>query len=185
MDTAIIPDILFSSILLFFIINGYRKGLINEIVRLTGLFISCFVAKRYHMELIPFIEEYFINEKLIQIIAFLIIFLITIIIIRILSSLIQKLFEIVYLGWINKLLGSLLGCIKGLIVISLIIFCMSILPEEIVGKIKKDSIIYDVGNNIKNNYLKLPNNLDFSTPKINFDQFEKINIPSLDSLINK
>ena len=31
METSIIPDILFSSILLFFIINGYIKGLIKEI----------------------------------------------------------------------------------------------------------------------------------------------------------
>ena len=98
---------------------------------------------------------------------------------------IQKLFEIVYLGWINRLLGSLLGFIKGLIVISIIVFCMGILPDRITKQLKEDSIIYDVGSNIKDNYLKLSNNIDIPTTKINFEQFEGINFPLLDSLINK
>ena len=183
-----IPDILFSIILLLFTINGFRKGLIKEITRLIGLFLSCIIASRYHIELIPFIEEYFINEKVIYIIAFLIIFFIAFIVINILSSLIQKFFEIIYLGWLNKLLGSLLGFIKGLLVISIIIFCMDVLPEETINKIEEQSIIYKVGKDIKNKLLKETANYD-SKNLIDFDkiskEFESINIPILDSLINK
>jgi len=181
------PDILFGLILLFFTINGLRRGLISEIARLSGLFVACFTASNYHNELIPFIEEYFINEKIIQISAFLIIFFLTIIIINILSSLIQRLFEFIYLGWLNRLLGSLIGFIKGLIIISVIIFCMDALPEQTLNKIKKESVIYKVGTNIKDvllsgvNY-EIPNTIDFE--KIS-KQFETINLPVLDSLISK
>ena len=143
------PDILFSLILLFFTINGFRKGLISEIARLSALFIGCFVASKYHENLIPIIEEYFINEKIIQIISFLILFFLTIVIINILSSTIQKLFEFIYLGWLNRLLGSLIGFIKGLIIISIIIFCMDVLPQETINQIKDESSVYKVGSNIK------------------------------------
>ena len=183
-----IPDILFSIILLLFTINGFRKGFIKEIARLTGLFFACIIASRYHIELIPFIEKYFINEKAIYIIAFLIIFFVAIIIINILSSLIQKFFEIIYLGWLNKLLGSLLGFIKGLLVISIIIFCMDVLPKETIKKIENQSIIYKVGKDIKNKLLKetahydTENLIDFN--KIS-KEFESMDIPILDSLINK
>ena len=111
----------------------------------------------------------------------------TIIIINILSSLIQRLFEFIYLGWLNRLLGSLIGFIKGLIIISVIIFCMDALPEQTLNKIKKESVIYKVGTNIKDvllsgvNY-EIPNTIDFE--KIS-KQFETINLPVLDSLISK
>ena len=179
-----IPDIIFGAILLFFIINGYRKGLIDEIARLTSLVIGCFIAKTYYIVLIPYIEEYFINQNLIQIIAFLIIFFISVILINILCSLIQKLFEIAYLGWLNRLLGALLGFIKGIIVITIIILCMDILPKKLIIKVKEESIIYSVGNNLKENYLQLSNNINIPYNKINIEQFKGIKIHSLDSLIN-
>ena len=182
-----VPDILFGLVLLFFTINGFRRGLITEISRLTGLFAACFIASKYHIILIPFIEDYFINEKIIQIIAFLILFFLTIIIINILSSIIQKLFEFIYLGWLNRLLGSLIGFIKGLIIISVIIFCMGAFPEETINKIRSESIIYKVGTNIKD--VMLPGISYDIHNTINFEkmtkEFETINIPGLDSLINK
>ena len=73
----------------------------------------------------------------------------SIISINILSSTIQKLFELIYLGWLNKLLGSLIGFLKGLIVISIIIFCMDVLPEKTIKKMKAESTIYKVGSNLK------------------------------------
>jgi len=182
------PDTIFSIILLFFTIHGFRKGLIKEVARLLGLFLSCIIASNYQVYLIPFIEEYFINEKVLQIISFLIIFFISIIIINIISFTIQKIFEIIYLGWLNKLLGSLLGFIKGLIVISIIIFCMDALPNETIKKIEEQSIIYKVGGGIRNKLLLgsntyNPNNL-IDLNKITKD-FQSMDIPILDSLIKK
>tara|TARA_B100000401_G_C52782896_1_gene709218 strand:+ start:1032 stop:1589 length:558 start_codon:yes stop_codon:yes gene_type:complete len=182
------PDILFSIILLIFTINGFRRGLIKEIARLAGLFISCFIASKYYIELIPLIENYFINVKVIEIISFLIIFFISIIIINIVSLSIQKFFEIIYLGWLNKLLGSLLGFIKGLIVVSIIILCMDVLPTETIKKIEKQSSIYKVGKNIQEKIFVGTANYDSNSlidlNKITKD-FESIEIPSLDSLIKK
>ena len=182
------PDILFSIILLLFTINGFRRGLIKEIARLTGLFLSCFIGSKYQLELIPIIEEYFINEKVVQIISFLAIFFLSIIIINLVFLSIQKFFEIIYLGWLNKLLGSLLGFIKGLIVISIIIFCMDILPNETIQRIEEQSIIYKVGQSIKNQILVGVNTYD-SNNLIDFNKitkdFQAIDIPLLDSLIRK
>jgi len=151
-----IPDILFSLILIYFTIKGLFKGLIKEITDLAGLFISCCIASEFHEKLNFIINKYNIitDEKNSQIIAFIIIFLISIITIRILSSLIQKFFEFVYLGWLNRLLGSLLGFIKGLLVVSVIIFCLGIMPTKIINQLNDDSTIYKIGNNIKKYFLK-------------------------------
>ena len=182
------PDILFGIILLIFTISGFRRGLIKEIARLTGLFISCLISSKYYIELIPFIENYFINTKAIEIISFLIIFFTSIIIINIVSLTIQKFFEIIYLGWLNKLLGSLLGFIKGLIAVSIIILCMDVLPKETIRKIEEQSNIYKVGKSIRERILVQTIDYDSNSlidlNKITKD-FQSIEIPSLDSLIKK
>ena len=183
-----IPDILFSIILLLFTINGLRRGLIKEMARLIGLFFGCLIASKYHIDLIPIVGEYFINEKVVQIISFLIIFFLAVIIINLISLTIQKFFEMIYLGWLNKLLGSLLGFIKGLIVISIIIFCMDILPDETLKKINEQSVMYKVGKSIRDKILIRTNSYDpnnfINLDKISKD-FESIEIPILDSLIKK
>tara|TARA_Y100001970_G_C14230561_1_gene858374 strand:- start:2370 stop:2930 length:561 start_codon:yes stop_codon:yes gene_type:complete len=181
------PDILFSIILAFFTITGFRRGFISEIARLTSLFASCYIASKYYYTLTPIIGQYFVNDKITQVTAFLALLITTIIIINILSSIVQRIFEFIYLGWLNRLIGSLIGFIKGLIVISIIIFCMEILPEETIMKIKNESTIYKVGENIKDVVLSqanynVNNKIDFK--KIS-DGFDLIEVPSLDSLINK
>ena len=152
------PDILFSLVLLYFTINGLLRGLIKEITGLISLFISCYIASEYHGKLDFLINKYHIisNHNYSQIVAFLIIFFTTIIIIKILSSLIQGFFEFVYLGWLNKLLGALLGFIKGLVIISIIIFCFGAMPfdEKTINQINDDSSIYRMGDRIKKNLLK-------------------------------
>ena len=151
-----IPDLLFSLILIYFTINGLFKGFIKEIADLAGLFISCYIASEYHEKLNLIIHKYDVisDESNSQIIAFITIFLITLIIIRIISLLIQKFFEFVYLGWLNRILGSLLGFIKGFTIISIIIFCLGMLPEKMTEKLHADSTIYQIGNNIKKYMLK-------------------------------
>ena len=43
-------------------------------------------------------------------------------IIGIIAASIQKFFEFILLGWLNRLLGVLIGLLKGLVVVSLVIF---------------------------------------------------------------
>ena len=176
------PDILFSLILLYFTINGLLKGLIKEITGLISLFISCYIASEYHGKLDFLINKYHIisNHNYSQIIAFLIIFFVTIIIIKILSSLIQGFFEFVYLGWLNKLLGALLGFIKGLIIISIIIFCLGAIPfdKKTINRINDDSNIYRMGNRIKKYILKNATNEKNMINNFKKEVIELINKPS-------
>jgi len=48
----------------------------------------------------------------------------------------------------------LLGFIKGLLVVSVIIFCLGIMPTKIINQLNDDSTIYKIGNNIKKYFLK-------------------------------
>ena len=89
-------------------------------------------------------------------------------------NILQKFIEFVFLGWLNRLLGLLLGLLKGLLIISLIIFIIQAIPlkfdelDTIRSKIKNDSFMYQICNNLKK--------LIISTAPIknNLNSFEKI-----------
>ena len=68
----------------------------------------------------------------------------------------QKFFEMILLGWLNRLLGTLLGLLKGLIIISLFIFFMEAIPqtEDIRIKLRKDSVLFQICYTLKETTIK-------------------------------
>ena len=71
--------------------------------------------------------------------------------------LLQKIFELILLGWLNRLLGTLLGLIKGILVVSIIIFILEIAPTQIREKLQADSELYKICNKVKNQVITFSN----------------------------
>ena len=147
------PDIIISSIILFFTINGFRHGFIYEISKITSMFFGFIFAHKFHLELMPFGEPYIQNDNLLLIISYLSIFLLVVIVINLIANFLTKFFDLLLLGWLNRLVGSLLGCIKGILIICIIIFILQITPESIRNKLETDSTLYQICNNVRINLL--------------------------------
>jgi len=151
------PDILILLILSFFTINGFRHGFIDEIARIIGMASGFVVAQKYHPNLMPYLELYFINPNILQVISYLIVFFIALTIVNLIAIILRKFFELIFLGWLNRLLGTLLGFLKGILIVSLIIFVMQIVPIEIRTKLENDSYMYKICNNVKNRIIRTIN----------------------------
>ena len=147
------PDIIISSIILFFTINGFRHGFIYEISKITSMFFGFMFAQKFHLELVPLGEAYIQNYNLLLIVSYLSIFIIVVVIINLIANFLTKFFDLLLLGWLNKLIGSLLGCIKGVLITCIIIFILQIAPESIRAKLERDSILYQICNNVRNNVI--------------------------------
>ena len=115
------------------------------------------VAHNFYNRLIPHLEVYIINPSLLSIVSYLTIFLITLISVNILGIFLQKFFELILLGWLNRLLGTLLGLIKGVVIVSILIFILEIAPLQIRQKLQRDSELYKICNKVKNDVIKLSN----------------------------
>ena len=67
----------------------------------------------------------------------------------------QKFIELVLLGCLNRLLGLLLGLLKGFFIISLEIFIIQSLPikldqqNTIRQKLEQESVMYQICNHVK------------------------------------
>ncbi|MEE2858320.1 MAG: CvpA family protein [Candidatus Neomarinimicrobiota bacterium] len=149
------PDIAISIILFFFAFNGFRHGFIEEIGKIISLICGFIFASKFHQLLMPYIVNYIETETLQVTLAYLIIFIITIIIISIIIKILQKFIELVFLGWLNRLLGLSLGLLKGFLLISLFIFILQAIPLKVNGeetirqKFEKESIMYQICNQVK------------------------------------
>ena len=149
------PDIFILIILIFFTISGFKNGFIKETSRILSLIIGFILAGRFHYNLNPYLKDYIENESILTAISYLIIFFISVMIISIVAKFLQKVFEFVLLGWLNRVLGLLLGLLKGFFIVSLIIFIIETLPitldkgESIKQKLDNESIMYQICNHVK------------------------------------
>tara|TARA_B100000575_G_C23066592_1_gene614166 strand:- start:146 stop:637 length:492 start_codon:yes stop_codon:yes gene_type:complete len=114
-------DILFLIIIIWGAYNGFLNGLVKELSALLSLIFGIVLAKNLY----PILDEKLnalTDSKLISIISAVIIFILTIIIFKIGAKIATKFINFVYLGFINKLLGSIFGGIKSLLILCFLVF---------------------------------------------------------------
>jgi len=151
------PDILILIIIGFFTFSGFRNGFIKEAARILGMVSGYMTANNFYDDLMPFLEVHISNPNILIVVSYLCIFCITLVIINTLAMLLQRIFELILLGWLNRLLGTLLGLIKGILVVSIIIFILEIAPSQIREKLQADSELYKVCNVVKNQVITFSN----------------------------
>jgi membrane protein required for colicin V production len=113
-------DIIILVIIVGSAIGGLFNGFIKTIFSLGGFILGVFLAGRYYTNLgdsLTFIS----NETAAGILAFIIIFAAVTVIFAILGTIFTKIVSWALLGWINRLLGVVLGAFMGALMISAIL----------------------------------------------------------------
>ena len=169
------PDIIIAAVILYFTINGFRHGFIYEISKITSMVCGFIIAHKFHLDIMPFGEPYIQNHNILLIISYLSIFFIVVIIINLIANFLTKFFDILLLGWLNRLTGSLLGFIKGILITCILIFVLQIVPEPIRNKLEQDSALYQICNNVRINLIS----------SIYFDEKANLFIKSIDDKIKE
>ena len=106
-------DIVILLFLLYGAFRGFSKGLIIEVATLAGLILGVFIAIRYS----PFTEgilKDFLNitSRYLSYIALAVTFLLVVIAVYLLGKMLTRLVDIISLGLVNKLLGTLLDALN-------------------------------------------------------------------------
>ena len=131
-------DLIIIALFGYGIIKGYNKGLIIELSRFFGIFISFFISTNLDDIISKQIVELVnINFDIVNIIVFILVFLLSYSAIIFIAKGFTKLIKFVYLGLLNSLLGSLFGGLKLLlilIILSKIIFSFSLIPLKTLSE---------------------------------------------------
>jgi membrane protein required for colicin V production len=139
-------DIIFSILLSIFILIGVWKGFFKQIFALIGIAAGILFAvigfgplSKVFIHVIPSLPSF-----IWLIVSFLVIFVTIYLSCQLLAGLFSKLSQLFLLGWLNRLLGGIVGGIKGIALISLFLLVVGFLPfQNTLSDIRKDSLMYE------------------------------------------
>ncbi len=115
-------DIIFSLILVIFILLSTSKGAFREIMSTLGIVLGYYCAERFHPRYMSFTLEYISNDTQARIVTYFAIFAAFVLAGLILSSLIKAFISFKRPSFLSRLIGALLGLIKGMLICLLIFF---------------------------------------------------------------
>jgi len=104
--------------------KGFKKGLIIELVSIIALIAGIYAGMHLSHLITPFIENS-VPENYLHILSFVITFIIVVLGLYLIGKLLEKIVDIIQLGFVNKMAGSVFGAVKFLIITSVIFYFIS------------------------------------------------------------
>ena len=125
-------DIIVIIILGYCLIRGVFRGLIKELSSIIGVLGGFYAAFTYYTLLAKPLSKWIANTGYLNILSFLIIFCGVFIIISILGVIINYLLKIALLSWLDRILGSVFGAMKGILIVSVLFIALTaFLPKGV------------------------------------------------------
>jgi membrane protein required for colicin V production len=117
--------------MIYLIIKGILRGFIGEVASLAGIILGIWLANLFQPRVTEILEAYIPFTGYIPLISFAVIFGTIFILFNFLGWVLKLLFKKIFLGWLDRALGSLLAIVKGVIVIYLVIVLLTFfIPEK-------------------------------------------------------
>jgi membrane protein required for colicin V production len=133
-------DMLATVILAFCVIRGIFRGLIKEMSSIVGVLAGYYAAYSYYSEIAKLLSSWMTNSAYVNILSFLVIFCAVFFIVSILGVIIKYALNIAFLGWFDRICGSLFGSIKGVLIVAvLVVIFTAFLPQG--SSFIKDSVL--------------------------------------------
>ena len=123
-------DVAIVVILLYCLIRGFFRGIIKETASLAGVMIGFLGARMYYKEVSQLFSGWISNAGYREILGFLLIFVTLFFIVALIGIVARYLMKVVFLGWLDRLLGVVFGFFKGILIVSIIFLTLaSFLPK--------------------------------------------------------
>lgn len=153
-------DILILILLLGGLITGFKRGLLVQVLHMTGFIISFIVAYAYYKQLaekfvlwIPYpgvtaesqlswsFGELDLDQTFYRLLAFILIFFVVKILLQLIVSMFDFLKHLPILGFISRFFGAALGFIEFYVIILLLVGMIALLPIEFIQNRIDSSIL--------------------------------------------
>ena len=118
-------DVVIIIILGYGLIRGIFRGMIKEISSIVGVFAGFYAAFSYYPLVSEIMGDWIVNDSFLNILSFMMIFFIIFFIISILGVIIKYLIHVASMGWMDRLMGALLGFSKAVLIVSIILLALT------------------------------------------------------------
>lgn len=153
-------DLLIVLLLLGGLITGFRRGLIVQIIHMTGFIVALLVAYKYYRPLaekfvlwIPYpgvtagsklsfsVGELDLDETFYRLLAFILIFIAVKIVLQIIASMFDYLKYLPVLGFVARLTGALFGFVEFYFITFLMLYLIAMIPTDFIQGLLNKSIL--------------------------------------------
>jgi membrane protein required for colicin V production len=137
-DVTILTAVIVSVLL------GLYWGLIRQLAATFGLFLSIWLAGRFYQNVADFLHPPegggLINDpNMAKIVGFVIVVIGVSLAIGIVSGVIRTMLNLIFLGWLDHLLGAVLGGVQMLLLMEVILIVASVFPVPGLSDAVRDS----------------------------------------------
>lgn len=139
-------DIIILLCLIPALIQGLRKGFIEQLVALASIFIGAWAAFKFSeaicIRIAPYLE---VSHSVLHVIAFSICVIGVVLALFVLGQMVTKMVELVMLGWLNRILGVVFALVKAALLIGLVLIVFNTLNTNfgfVTPEALSDSALY-------------------------------------------
>jgi len=125
-------DIILLIIIVFFVLTGLRKGLIEEAVKLVGFIVAAFLAAKYYFIGAMLIKGIFPQAPGIQsILGAVLIFVVVYMLLQLVAAMIRGIIRHLKLAWLDKSTGAVFGAAKGMAIMIIVVWILSVFMSPV------------------------------------------------------
>ena len=140
-------DIIISVLLIVGFIGGLRDGLVKQVAGLTGLICGLFIGREFYVSVGEWMTSAFgLSVRTAHITAFVLILVLVPLLFNLLGWFVSKMLSAIKLGWINRLLGGVVGVLKFAIFVGVAIVGIEFFDQSntVVSKEQREaSVLYN------------------------------------------
>ena len=180
-------DLTVGILLLVAFINGYRKGLIMQLVGLVSIILAAVFGGRLAQTILPHINRIVdLSPELARVLSFILAFAAIAVALSLVGRILQRFVNIVFLSFVNRVLGAIIAAGTMMVFLSIFLNLVLILDrnERIIRKsIKEDSFFFERVEAVVPAivpYLQ-PQLWDEIIPEKYREEIEKKSVPAIDS----
>jgi membrane protein required for colicin V production len=124
-------------------ISGLKKGLIDGVLKIVGIYAAVYAAMHYNQYGTVFLEPLInIPEAYKTPAGFVIVFLVVMYSFTILSWLLRKIVKSMRLGAVDRIGGITFGVLKAGLMLSAVVWAFAMVPSDMKGSWQKESKLY-------------------------------------------
>jgi membrane protein required for colicin V production len=134
-------DTMLIVVILFCVLLGIYWGFIRQVLSVVGLIAGLVLASRYGERVADWLSSFMRSDTVAQALGFLIVLIAVSAAVSLLATLLRRFVGLLFLGWLDHLIGGMLGLVQGLLLSTVILLVAAVFPTAVFANALAESRI--------------------------------------------
>ncbi|MGM0417815.1 MAG: CvpA family protein [Thermodesulfobacteriota bacterium] len=167
-------DIAIVCILGFTLIRGIMTGLMQSVSGIIGAVAGFYSAYLYYPLVSDILAQWFKPGQAVNIVSFFIIFCVVLIAVTLLGKLLKWFMKIVFLGWVDRMGGAVLGLLKGGLVSAVLVAALTTFLSPASPVLKDSKLVPYISGTSETMMELVPEDITKNSFSPNLDELKKV-----------